>query len=153
MADWHDKKDRRFYVKLNPHFFPFLFYCIWIFKLFKNDKDFLPYFEYFTLFYSYESIKEKKSKEWIQCHHAFGLHIIDPVNQKRLPSIITVTCDSEPKNAQDGKISDITILKLGEIVNSHIQLSYLKGLTPSWRNSLNHTIKDTVFRKKNMSAP
>lgn len=62
---------RQFYVKINPHFFPFLFYYIWIFKLFKNDKDFLPYFEYFTLFYSYESIKKKGQKN--------GYHAIMPL--------------------------------------------------------------------------
>lgn len=93
-------------------------------------KTFYPILNILPYFTPMSQLKKKSQKN--------GYNPIMPlvctsstVHQKRLPSIITVTCDSEPKNTQDGKISDITVLKLGETVNSHVQLSYLKGLTPS----------------------
>ena len=93
-------------------------------------KTFYPILNILPYFTPMSQLKKKSQKN--------GYNAIMPlvcasptVHQKRLPSIITVTCDSEPKNTQDGEISDITVLELGQTVNSHVQLSYLKGLTPS----------------------
>lgn len=65
-------------------------------------KTFYPILNILPYFTPMNQLK-KRSKEWIPCHHAFSLHIINTVNQKCLPSIITVTCDSEAQEHTEWK--------------------------------------------------
>lgn len=55
----------------------------------------------------------------------------------------------KPRSTQNGKISGITVLKLGKIVNSNVQTSYLKGLTKLEKFKR----KIQVLKKKSMLAP
>lgn len=60
----------------------------------------------------------------------------------------------KPKNTQDGKISGITVLKLGEIFNSNVQISYLKGLTKLGKFIKLYTKRKIKFlKKKSMLVP
>lgn len=60
----------------------------------------------------------------------------------------------KPKNAQHGKISGTTVLKLGEIVNSNVQTAYLKSLMKLEKFiNLYNKRKTGLLTKESLLAP
>lgn len=61
---------------------------------------------------------------------------------------INVTRDSKAQEHTDGKISGITVTKLGEIVNSNVQSLYLKSFTKLGILHLYNKRKNELLKKK-----
>lgn len=137
----------------------FLLYLLKILTIKKRQsikKDFHPILSHLLLI--------NKKVKWLmqchhvkrltQCHHAFSLHTVNTVIQDAHLILSLSHLIQKPKNTQNGKTSRITVLKLGNIVNSNLRTSYLKSLTKLEKFiKLYNKRKVKLLQKKSMSAP